>query len=979
MTFNRIVKTVVPVAALLCALACVFAFGRVELKSSLYDLVGSAADSVPEAVRNGSDDVVPVLVSSKSCKDALDAAAYLADNLPTNECKSARFRIDGGEIAEITDLCGEKRSGLVSPDDAVLLASPEGRFKVARRAVMNLYSSFLHPTLFPVDIDPFALTDGFVKAFANSDSPFKHDLSTGFLTAEKDGEHHVLLVMELDDSLVGDMDALIAFRGRLENVLQNVRSESVSASACGIPMHSAYSAAKCKFETTVLGFISLMFVFLLSLLVFRSLKSIFLLAYLLLFSALTGSLALVSVFSEIHVVTVLFATTLLGLVVDYGYHWLLRRSGDVRATARSLVVSFATTELTLLPLLFSSIPVLRQSGVFIGVGLAAALFCVLFLFPSDGYGDLSSVKRISPPVKILRFFGVVAFVVSLAGFCSLGFKTTIVSLYAPPEELADAERTLAEINGSADENRGFLVTNGPDDLETLLEREESLDLPPDVPCLSRFMPSLKKRQSQHEAVVLLYKEQGEYVKSRLGLEELTLPDEPRAWTWSDVPDSLKSLFVRDGVLIVSSVPQPEVLTDEREVEGVSFCQPRKTLEGILEEWTEEIGLWLLLSLVAMAIVLVAFFRRKAFVVAFPSLAAVASVLGFLSLTGVGVNLFHLLALFLLAGMGVDYAVFARSGEENSVRSVTFAFLTSFVGFGSLVFVSFPVVRAFGLSLAIGLPVAYMTSLLFVPRKDTSEYASTPFGLALIWAIYRVFGLGFFHFAASCTGFFMWICSPGVRRASPKLGKVMNFTRSLADKMVVMADGRSKPVVELDDSRDAADFINDVSARKGVFVLSSHVGTIEVLAALGECEVTFHAWMEFARTGVFNAFYLKHQRRNKVVIHPISEFNPGTVFFAGERLDEGDAILMAGDRSFGRKRIEEVDGRKVELAEGVFRFAAALEHPVYFVSCISTGGSKYRVFVKRMPPEARQMSRAYAIELFKLRDAWPLQDFTWNVQ
>lgn len=977
MTFNRIVKTVVPVAALLCALACVFAFGRVELKSSLYDLVGSAADSVPEAVRNGSDDVVPVLVSSKSRKDALDAAAYLADNLPTNECKSVRFRIGGGEIAEITDLCGAKRSGLVSPDDAVLLASPEGRFKVAGRAVKNMYSSFLHPTLFSVDIDPFALTDGFVKAFANSDSPFKHDLSTGFLTAEKDGEHHVLLVMELGEPLVGDMEALIAFRDRLENVLQNVRSESVSASACGIPMHSAYSAAKCRFETNILGLVSLLFVLLLSLLLFRSLKSIFLLAYLLLFSALSGSLALVSVFSEIHVVTVLFATTLLGLVIDYGYHWLLRRSGDVSATARSLVVSFATTELTLLPLLFSSIPVLRQSAVFIGVGLAAALVCAVFLFPSDGYGDLSSVKRITPPVKILRFFGVVAFAASLAGFYSLGFKTTVVSLYAPPEELADAERTLAEINGSADEKRGFLVTNGSGDLEILLEREESLDLPSDVPCLSRFMPSLKKRLARHEDITLLYREQGEYVKTRLGLEELTLPPEPQAWSWSDIPESLKSLFVRNGALIVSSVLQPDALTSKGAVEGVVFCRPRKTLEGILEKWTGEIGMWLSLSFLAMAIVLVALFRGKAFAVAFPSLASVVSVLGFLSLAGVSVNLFHLLALFLLAGMGVDYAVFARSGEENSVRSVTFAFLTSFVGFGSLAFVSFPVVRAFGLSLAIGLPVAYMTSLLFVPRKDTSEYASTPFGLALIWTIYRIFGLRFFHFAASATGFFMWICSPGVRRASPNLGKVVNFTRSLADKMVVMADGRSKPVVELDGSRDAEDFIADVSSRKGVFVLSSHVGTIEVLAALGECEVAFHAWMEFERTGVFNAFYLKHQRRNKVVIHPISEFNPGTVFFAGERLDEGDAILMAGDRSFGRKRTEEVDGRKVELAEGVFRFAAALEHPVYFVSCISTGGLRYRVFVKRMPSGAGQMSKAYAIELLKLRDAWPLQDFTWN--
>ena len=96
-------------------------------------------------------------------------------------------------------------------------------------------------------------------------------------------------------------------------------------------------------------------------------------------------------------------------------------------------------------------------------------------------------------------------------------------------------------------------------------------------------------------------------------------------------------------------------------------------------------------------------------------------------------------------------------------------------------------------------------------------------------------------------------------------------------------------------------MDDVREGKGVFVLSSHVGTIEVLAALGECDVVFHAWMEFDRTGVFNRFYLRHAKRRKVVIHPISEFGAGSVFAAGDALDRGDSLVMAADRTFGRVR------------------------------------------------------------------------------
>lgn len=966
-----ILASVLSLTVLVCALCAVLLMRPADVGSSLYDLVGAAADSVPSAVRDASNNAVPILISSSNRNDAVDAAGYLASRLPVDGCRSVRFLADDSDFDKVLDFYSRNRSGLVSAQMRELLQSAEGRSRLARRAVKNAYSSLDAP-LFPVDTDPFALTDGFVKSLSALSSSFKPDAS-GFLAAEKDGVHNLLLMMELENSLTDDINALIAFRERLEDVLREVRSGTLEVNACGVPMHSALSASKCRSETTVLGCASLLFVLILSLFLFRSVKSIFLVAYLLLFSALGGSTALIFFFPRIHVVTILFATTLLGLVIDYGYHWMMHRSADSKKTVRNLFISFVTTEFALLPLLFSSIPVLRQSAVFIGVGLSAALFCVVFLFPDGCSGGTSSIRRISPPVKLLRFTGVVAFLVFLAGLFTVEFKTRVTSLYAPPAELAGAERTLAEINGTSDECRGFLVVGGSDDLETLLEKEERLGLPRSVPSLSRFMPSLKKRLEWHEKVVLLYREHGESVKNALGIKSVKPPPPPRAWRWTDVPDSLNRLFVRDGSLIVASSPEPAASAEE----GVSFCRPRFILEDILAKWTREIKLWLFASFAVMLAVLLFAFGRKAITVAFPSAAAVLSAIGFISMTGEPVNLFHLLALFLLVGMGVDYAVFARTGDENSVQSVTLAFLTSFVGFGALVFVSFPVVRAFGLSLGVGLPVAYLTSLVLVPRKDTSEYASTPVGLAMIWAVYNIFGLRFFHFVAHATGFFMWIFSPGVRRASPKLGKIVNFTHSLADKMVVMADGKSKPVVALDDSPDAKDFIGDVRARKGVFVISSHVGTIEVLAALGECEVTFHAWMEFSRTGVFNDFYLKHQRKNKVVIHPISGFNPGTVLFAGSRLDEGDAILMAGDRSFGRKRTENVDGREVELAEGVFRLASALEHPVYFVSCISVSDIGYRVNVKRLPSGAREMAHSYALELLRLRDLWPLQNFTWE--
>lgn len=259
-----------------------------------------------------------------------------------------------------------------------------------------------------------------------------------------------------------------------------------------------------------------------------------------------------------------------------------------------------------------------------------------------------------------------------------------------------------------------------------------------------------------------------------------------------------------------------------------------------------------------------------------------------------------------------------------------------------------------------------------------EKFSSPLGLRILWFVYRAFGLAALHAAAATVGLCVWIFSPSVRRASPRLRKTLAFTRSLADKLAVMSGGRRLPSVSLaPSSPDAAAFVADVQSKRGVFILSSHLGAIEVLPALGECDAVFHAWMDVDRTAVFTSFYLSRASRAKVKIHPISDFGPETVFAAGDALDAGDCLLMAADRTTGRTRAVAANGMEFRLAEGAFRLARSLEHPTYFVACVREGGG-YRVHATRLDGGLDEMSRAYASALSSLILSHPDQWFDWEV-
>ena len=129
----------------------------------------------------------------------------------------------------------------------------------------------------------------------------------------------------------------------------------------------------------------------------------------------------------------------------------------------------------------------------------------------------------------------------------------------------------------------------------------------------------------------------------------------------------------------------------------------------IELYTNETYKLLVACGAMLLIVLVALYRGRAFRYLAPPLLGVLLSLGVLGIFGISITFFHLLGLFIVIGLGLDYAIF-HINKDTELRPVFYSFLTSFIGFGMLAFTSFFLVSAMGTILALGIAGAYFLSL-----------------------------------------------------------------------------------------------------------------------------------------------------------------------------------------------------------------------------------------------------------------------------
>jgi len=486
-------------------------------------------------------------------------------------------------------------------------------------------------------------------------------------------------------------------------------------------------------------------------------------------------------FDGVHGITVAFGFTLIGVAQDYPVHLFShQRPGvspwaSVRALWPTLATGVVATCIAYLTFFASGVEGLQQLAVFAIAGLGTAALSTRFLLPAlvqaDAHHDPATsprlqrwwawIERLPQPRAALV---VVAAAGLLAAALAPGpFWQNDLSKLTPVPADALALDARLRIELGAPDVRYLLAVPGADAQAALRASERllpALDARVAAGTLAgydlaaRYLPSAATQRARQvrlpDPATLQAALDAALVDSPLRSDVFApfLADvaaaraapplsaaDLRGTPLASQVDSLL-LAGADGataLVALGGLTDPPALARVAQAHGAQLLDLKQASESLVGAYRQRVlGALALAALLLAATVWLALRSwRRAWRVLLPMALTTLLVVAVLRACGVELTLFHLVALILAAGLGLDYALFFehagddRAEQLRTLHAVIVCSLMTLLVFSLLALSSIPVLRAIGSTVALGVVLNFGLGLLVARHPAASARAAGP--------------------------------------------------------------------------------------------------------------------------------------------------------------------------------------------------------------------------------------------------------------
>lgn len=630
-----------------------------------------------------------------------------------------------------------------------LVDNPQGFIE---QRVQNLYDPFAGFSLVPSQDDWLGLT-GRIQNSQPRPAAVQLDTASGALVAEADGQHWVLLrARTLGNAF--DMQLPLQVADLLASSRVEAGQHGARLLAASGLLYAANGQRQASQEITWVGGGATVGILLLLLLAFRRLRV--LLAFVpVLVGMLFGAVACVALFGQMHVMTLVLGSSLIGVAVDYPLHYLSkswslrpwRAWPALRLTLPGLSLSLATSCIGYLALAFTPFPALTQIAVFSAAGLLGAYLSAVCLLPALLKGiELQPAQwplgiaqwLVDLRQKLLNKVPSAILLGLLMLFCAAGLwqldsRNDIRQWVGSPPQLLEEAQAVARITGYQPTSQFYLVRGA--DQSQLLARLQSLGTRLDelvetdklkgYMALSQLVASPTEQQQARDALGSLPLQP----LLALGVPQSALQAElakVQALPTLDIDHALsgplgepwRTLWLGADDQGVAAIVSLQGLNDPAllrlqadDLDGVQLVDRLGDLNRVFAATQVSAAELKLLSCALIVVLLILPFGLGGAlrIVALPLLAALCS-LACLGWLGQPLTLFSLFGLLLVTAISVDYAILMHEqigGAAVSLLGTLLAATTTWLSFGLLAVSSTPAVSNFGLAVSLGLAFSFV--------------------------------------------------------------------------------------------------------------------------------------------------------------------------------------------------------------------------------------------------------------------------------
>ncbi len=655
----------------------------------------------------------------------------------------------------------------LSPD------SLKARLSVTRSLLSSQASMVLSPVL---ERDPLLLAAPVLQRQNATASFSSLSLTDGYLMSPDGTSLLLFATLNSDFSETGDNASLVK---DIYATADNIRAQypHVSLFVYGAPLVAVSNSDRVKSDEWLTMSIALSILIVVMFLIFRSLRSLFLLIVPVVFGGLFA-LAIISILGiELSQIALGTSATILGVALSYSIHMVTHglHVSDVRQLIREMAwpmtVGSITTIGAFLALIFTNSRVLHDLGLFASLSLIGTLlFCLIFLphlmkvgHRKDGF-MLRFVERIAgydysrcrPLVLVLCAL----FVVCLFFFTDVRFNEDMSSLnYRGDEALQTSEKVVLQTLGVSDNQTTVVVTGRSADelslnVASFISACDTISGVQNIASVANsFLPTPAESAHRLERWNNIFSETKrtaliqrlDSIAQPLGFspdafasfnamlsnasncKNLTRQDITTSPLFADWLSHTDSLLMLNFTLSIDQNGRDDIIETLSAVPHVVQTDMGFFSRSMARQMVDDFNwlLWISSSIVAIALIL-SYGRVELFLLTFlPMTVSWVIILGLMAIFGVEFNVVNIILSTFIFGVGDDYSIFIMDGLQaqysrgqkilaSHKSAIVLSAFAAIAGLGAQVFGQHPAVHSLGLISIFGLIAVIVTSFVVQP-------------------------------------------------------------------------------------------------------------------------------------------------------------------------------------------------------------------------------------------------------------------------